>query len=119
MKVEVQWIEGCPHAESARAMVHKVVACLAPDARIVETVVRDAEHAQRLYFQGSPSILVDSRDLEDRDEIPEGLACRVYAGGGPPPADLLKAALRRALAEEDTHEPWSPGAALACNCPDK
>jgi arsenate reductase len=96
MRVEVQWFEGCPHAAPTRRTLREVVARLAPDAEVIETLVRDEAHAQALGFQGSPSIRVDGRDLEGREGPSLGLACRLYPGGAPPEW-LVEAALLRAL----------------------
>jgi len=73
-----------------------VVARLAPGAELIETVVRDDAHARAIRFQGSPSIRVDGRDLEGREQPSPGLACRLYPGGAPPEW-LVEAALLRAL----------------------
>jgi len=73
-----------------------VVARLAPDADLIETLVRDDAHARTLGFQGSPSIRVDGRDIEGREGPSPGLSCRLYPGGGSPPEWLVEAAVLRA-----------------------
>ena len=108
MKIEVQWFEGCPHAEPARLLAREVAARMVPEAQLVETIVEDEAHALAIRFQGSPSILVDGRDLEGRDEPAQGLACRLYAGGGPIPEALLEDAILRAQGQEPAGEVVPP-----------
>jgi arsenate reductase len=60
--------------------------------------VKNPDQAVEVGFRGSPTILVDGRDLEDREIGDGSLACRVFASGdGVPQPWLLEAALVRAM----------------------
>jgi hypothetical protein len=73
------WWRGCPSAEPAIELVLEEMAGLGlePDALAVREV-RDQGDAEREHFVGSPTIRVDGRDVQDPDDEPLGLTCRVY-----------------------------------------
>jgi hypothetical protein len=50
---------------------------LAPEALAVREV-RDQADADRERFVGSPTVRVDGRDVQDPEDEPVGLTCRVY-----------------------------------------
>jgi hypothetical protein len=50
---------------------------LDPDAIVAREVETDAEAAAE-GFRGSPTILVDGRDVQPPGDNPVGLSCRVY-----------------------------------------
>ena len=62
--------------------------------RLVET----PEDAEAIGFRGSPSILVNGKDLFPDPSAPVGLACRIYVTpdgfAGAPTLDQLRAAIR-------------------------
>jgi hypothetical protein len=103
--IELQWWDGCPSTESARAELRDALdelglSSLEPRMR---KVVSD-EDARAMRFPGSPTILIDGRDAVPRaPDGPIGLTCRVYRrrdgaiSPTPDPQDL-RDALRRALA---------------------
>jgi len=103
MRVELVWWEGCPSHPEALRQLHEVLADEGLDPEIVELreVVSD-EQAERERFLGSPTILVDGRDVAPADGQPVGLACRVYRlrDGRPSPTpdrDDVRDAIRSAL----------------------
>jgi hypothetical protein len=100
VQVELLYWAGCPSHPEARALVADVLADLGMTADVVEREVTTQADAERLRFPGSPTILVDGRDVD-----PEGatgramLACRIYhlPDGRPSPVpsrETLEAALR-------------------------
>jgi hypothetical protein len=78
-EVELQWWRGCPSWEEAIALVREEMnsAGLDPGSLRVREV-RDEAEAEALGFPGSPSVLVDGRDVDDPSGQPGGLTCRVY-----------------------------------------
>jgi hypothetical protein len=78
-EVELLWWRGCPSWEEAIELVREEMrdAGLDPE-RLTVREVRDEAEAKALDFAGSPSILVDGRDVEDPSGQPRGLTCRVY-----------------------------------------
>ena len=66
------------------------------------TEIRTDEEAQSRAFVGSPTILVDGKDVAPPGEEPVGLNCRVYRRrdgtvSPTPDPEHLRDALRRAL----------------------
>ena len=100
--VEVLTFDGCPHAGQANELVARVLdeSGIAADVRRVD--VTDAESAEVHRFLTSPTIRVNSRDLEpaadERDQFV--LSCRVYRTErgmqGEPDEPWLRDALRAA-----------------------
>jgi hypothetical protein len=74
------WWEGCPSWERALAMVRAEMAAQGLDPERLEMVeVTGPEQAEHLGFPGSPTILVDGKDIQPPDpEQAIGLTCRVY-----------------------------------------
>jgi hypothetical protein len=79
MKLEVLYIDGCPHHEEAVRRVREVLADLGEVATLVHIPVRDDDDAARLRFLGSPSIRVDGYDVVPGDEAGPGRAAGPYA----------------------------------------
>lgn len=105
-EVELLYWEGCPSHGRALAELRgamEFVGLQPGDVRVRE-VLTD-EDAERSRFKGSPTILVDGRDVVDAGGEPVMLACRVYhrrdgrVSPTPDPGDVrdaLLAALKRA-----------------------
>ena len=77
--VELLWWSGCPSTEEAIALVRGEMAAagLDPGALHVREIRSDDE-AEDAGFPGSPTVRVDGRDVQDPDDQPRGLTCRVY-----------------------------------------
>jgi hypothetical protein len=102
-QVEFLYWEGCPSHTRALDELREALGevGLDPGAIEVREVLTD-EQAERANFRGSPTILVDGRDVDDASGEPVALACRVYRrrDGRPSPVpdpDDLRDALRDAL----------------------
>jgi hypothetical protein len=97
--IEIRYFDGCPNCEPTLELVRIAVRELGIHAEIIETRVLDLDHAKQIGFPGSPTVLVNGRDIEPRT-LPTSFHCRVYetATGisGVPPRPLLDAALLRA-----------------------
>ncbi|MGH2986777.1 MAG: DF family (seleno)protein [Solirubrobacterales bacterium] len=78
-EVELLWWQGCPSAEPAIELVREEMQRLGlmPEALVVREILGDAD-AERDAFVGSPTIRVDGRDVQEPNEEPVGLTCRVY-----------------------------------------
>jgi mercuric ion transport protein len=96
--VELLYFPECPHVSAARAQLRRAFDALGLPAvwTEVDVTARGAPAHTRGY--GSPSILVDGREVTGA--APEGaVSCRLYAGSdvpGAPPLEALLAALRLA-----------------------
>ncbi|MGH9285013.1 MAG: thioredoxin family protein, partial [Acidimicrobiales bacterium] len=96
MEIRLLLADDCPHVTLVRARLNAALARLRLPAAVRETVVSAA--APLADFAGSPTILVDGRDLFTVGDRAPGLSCRIYqtpAGlQGSPTVEQLVAALR-------------------------
>lgn len=74
MDIVIRTFDGCPHADLAETRLREALG----DVSIRREMVDDPEEAERLEFRGSPTILVDGRDLFGDPADPVGLSCRLY-----------------------------------------
>ncbi len=100
MKIEVLYFSGCPNHAPAIERVREALRTEGLSGEIVEIEVPDTESAQRLKFLGSPSVRVNSIDIEPeaRSRTEFGMMCRTYAvsgrGEGLPSREMLRQAIR-------------------------
>ena len=98
--IEFRFWAGCPSHPEARELLQSVLAEHGVDAEVVEREVFTDEEAHELRFPGSPTILVDGRDVDPQGaEARPALTCRVYRlpDGRPSPVpsrEQLEEALR-------------------------
>ena len=79
MRVQLLYFEGCPNWQIAEARLRDALVAVGI-AELVELVeVNTHEQAVRLGFRGSPSVMVDGRDLFAPPGAAYGLMCRVYS----------------------------------------
>lgn len=79
MRVQLLYFDGCPSWQVAEARLRDALVAVGL-AELVELVeVTTQEQAERLGFRGSPSVLVDGRDLFTQTGTDFGLMCRVYS----------------------------------------
>jgi hypothetical protein len=91
--VELIYEASCPNVGEARAELLRAFSLAKARARWTEWDVTDPKSPERVRKFGSPTILVDGRDVSGEVEL-AGAACRVYAGGrGSPSATTIAAAL--------------------------
>ena len=98
MRIEILYFDGCPNHEQLLEHLPRLLAREGIDAEITLHAVRDAEHAQRERFLGSPTIRVGGRDIDPgaTDRADYGLKCRIYQmtnglSGLPPDEWILNA----------------------------
>lgn len=106
MNIDILYTQDCPNARAAVDLVREVVSDLGLDAHVQEVLVRGQKEARRMRFLGSPTIRVDSNDIEQgvggRSDF--SLASRCYGVAGLPSRALLEAALEAGAADEDGDE---------------
>ena len=79
LTVTIQYFDGCPHWRIADARVRSVLRDLSRnDVNVEQELIESPDHATRVGFHGSPTILVDGRDPFATGAEPEGITCRVY-----------------------------------------
>ena len=79
MRVELLWWDGCPSHPRALEELCWVLREEGVDADVELVEVRSDDEARRLRFPGSPTIVIDGRDvLAPAAGEPFTLTCRVY-----------------------------------------
>jgi coenzyme F420-reducing hydrogenase gamma subunit len=84
IKIDIQYFNGCPNSSE---MIHRVKEAIKGSEEKIEydeVLVESNELAEKLKFRGSPTVLINGKDIEGREE-PESAAlnCRVYENGLP------------------------------------
>lgn len=99
MKVQILYIADCPNAALAREVVAQALSQQGVEAEVQAVLMSGESAASRNDFAGSPTILVNGRDVEPGPS--SGLACRIYAGGkGVPQLEAIVRAVERARVED-------------------
>lgn len=89
MDVELLYFDGCPSWQIADARLAELAEEL--DLTVTRRQVTTREQADELGFRGSPTILVNGRDVFAEGHEPVGLSCRVYqTPDGPAGAPTLE-----------------------------
>lgn len=79
MRVELRYWDGCPSHPEALRLLREVLRERGLDAEVELREVTTNEEAERLRFPGSPTILVDGRDVDPAGAAaPAALNCRIY-----------------------------------------
>ncbi len=107
MHIEFLYFEDCPSHEKALERLREVMSAEEIEAPVHVIKVETESQAQQLRFPGSPTILIDEKDIvspESGDVY--GLSCRAYqledGRISPlPSAAMLRAALRQARTEQE------------------
>jgi hypothetical protein len=100
VNVKVLYFDGCPTYMAATRTLREVLSELGVEADVELVAVNTDEEAQRLRFPGSPTILVEGRDLFPVQERSVwALGCRTYATSeglkGCPTREMFRDALAR------------------------
>jgi DNA-binding transcriptional ArsR family regulator len=102
-KVTIEFLyfrEGCPSWEEAKRNLEEVLVEEGIEAEVVEREITTEEDAVRHRFLGSPTILIDGRDIEEGARGAETfqVGCRVYRTEegltGVPPKEMIRRALQ-------------------------
>ncbi len=103
MKVQVLHIDACPGWVQATGRTRDALDALGfADVPVEQVLLRSAAEAAAFAFGGSPTILVDGRDLFPSAGSLLALACRLYASDSGLAGAPSEAQIRAALAEHVT-----------------
>jgi hypothetical protein len=94
-KVDLLYFPSCPNIPAAREQLTRAFAALDLPAKWTEVDVSAEDAAEQVRGYGSPTILVDGKDVMGEPPS-DGSTCRVYVASdlrGAPPLDVLVAAL--------------------------
>jgi hypothetical protein len=96
MKITLQFFDGCPNWKTARNRLAEALAIAGnAEDEVVLQRIETLEQSEQFGFHGSPTLLLDGRDLFSTQSAPGGLSCRLYDGpGGVPSVEQIVAALR-------------------------
>ena len=73
LTIEVLSLPGCPNVEQTLLMAAEVVLAVVPDTEVRDVRLTEAEARER-GFPGSPTVLVNGRDIEGRGAHATGAA---------------------------------------------
>src|SRR5260370_17686542 len=99
MKIEVLYIDGCPHFPASVDAVKRTLGQFGLTCPVIEMSVTDHKIAVHIGFLGSPTVRIDGLDIEPsaRHRTAFGMMCRTYEGsGGVPSEDLIRSAITKA-----------------------
>jgi hypothetical protein len=101
VRIDLIHFEGCPNVDLARSTLRRVLGDFAIDAGWTEWDTDAPSTPARFRAYGSPTILVNDRDVAE-DVRAEGGTCRVYLDAegsmsGVPSADSIADAIREAI----------------------
>ena len=94
MRIEILYVPGCPNYQPTFERLQAVLASEAVKAGIQGIPVTTEVEAKTLLFPGSPTVRVNSEDVEPRQAGVPSLACRLYENrSGIPSEELLRTAI--------------------------
>lgn len=88
--IELVFFHGCPHADEARRNLSTALTELGRPAEWVEWDRESADMPDALRVYGSPTVLVEGRDVTGASGEAAGAACRA---DGAPSVSQIRAAL--------------------------
>jgi hypothetical protein len=107
-RIDLVCFEGCPHADQARENIRAAAALIGLRSEPVEwsewDLMSDAT-PDSFRRHGSPTVLVDGRDVTGSGPGTDGMACR--ADGAPSP-EVIAARLRQGFADQARPEQLGP-----------
>jgi hypothetical protein len=66
LHVEILFTPACPHGRAARGRIEALARADGIEVVVTETLVDDLRDAEARRFTGSPTVLVEGRDVEPR-----------------------------------------------------
>ena len=84
IKIEFQHFEGCPNGPKLLNNLNEAIKGIEDSIDFIEEIVDSPELAKKHNFRGSPTILVNGKDIEGMP-MPDNpsLSCRLYSNGLP------------------------------------
>ena len=80
MTITIQYFDGCPHWQLGEQRLRQAMSDVGrEDVQITYQRIDSPEDAESLDFHGSPTFLVNGRDVFAVRGMPVSFGCRVYA----------------------------------------
>lgn len=99
VKIEFQYFEGCPNHQRMYQILEEAIVGLHDKLEVNRILVNSLETAQQVQFRGSPTMLINGKDLEDMPPpASPALACRYYPHGLPT-VSMLREKILQQLAQ--------------------
>ena len=107
MLVELVYDKDCPNVAQARATLLRSFAVTGLPAKWTEWQESDTAAPDHVRGFGSPTVLIDGRDVAGVQPVNGLMCCRLYKDGdgtrrGAPASDLIVQALQRAIGSAAT-----------------
>jgi mercuric ion transport protein len=83
MKIQLLHFEGCPNVDAARTAIRNALAAEKLEISVEEIDVERADAPEWARGWGSPTILIDGKDVTGQERTSTTSCCRLYAGGAP------------------------------------
>jgi len=84
VRIEFQYFNGCQNSAEMKRRVKTAIQLSGIPVNYQEVVIESSEDAHRIKFRGSPTVLINGKDLEGLSEPESGnLTCRFYPNGLP------------------------------------
>jgi len=83
MKIELLYFDSCPSYKQALTNIKAALKEKKLQAELILINVQSEEKAQKVGFQGSPSVRINGKDIEGRDQG-FSFSCRLYNVNGKP-----------------------------------
>ncbi len=81
VRIDLLYVPDCANHAPARERLDTALARVGLAPVVREYEVRSGDDAARLGMRGSPTILLDGRDLFADDAVAASLSCRLYDNG--------------------------------------
>lgn len=103
MKIDVLYFDGCPNHTPTVQRVKQVLSRLGIGAEVNEVEVTQEDDSVALKFVGSPTVLIDGRDIDptQRSGANYGFGCRTFGGAGMPSIEMVEQAVQEAAGDND------------------
>lgn len=88
MKIQLLLFEGCPNVDAARTALRDALAAEKLEVPVEEIEVEGPDVPEWARGWGSPTILVDGKDVAGQERSEGSPCCRLYADGAPSVASI-------------------------------
>jgi hypothetical protein len=84
VSLEFQYFEDCPNHIKMQNNISEAIKGLEDKIELTKVLVEDEETAKKVFFRGSPTLLINGEDIEGVPTLAEpSLSCRFYVNGIP------------------------------------